>query len=477
MNGNDPFYVIDGVPYISQLPPSLSAPILQSPDGGTSFGGNPLSFISPSEIESISVLKDADATAIYGSLAGANGAILITTKKGKQGKSKLELTLSNGIGQVERRAKLMNTQQYITMRRKAFHNDGEIPDSITAPDLLSWDTARFTNWQDEIFGRSAKYMDIQGSVSGGTSNIQYLIGANFHKENTVFPGAFSDVKSSMHFHINSISANRKFNIGLSGNYLIDNNFLPASDLVSLAYTPPNAPNPLNSDDTFNWDDYAEPLQNPLASILRTYKSHTKNLLTNLRISYELLRGLKISSNFGYTTLQAEEVKMTPISSLTPFGSSRVGSSSFTNNTVESWIIEPQINYQTNLGRGKLEGFVGATFQKNETAGLIVDVSGYSSDALLDNITGGSIRSLRPMLSTIYKYNAGFARVNYNLSDKYIINLTARRDRSSRFGQNNKFHNFGSIGAAWIFSEEKAIVQTFRIFSYGKLRSSLWYYWK
>ena len=143
-NGNDPFYVIDGVPYSSELIPGT---------GLNPGGGNPLDFINPGDIESVSVLKDADATAIYGSRA-ANGAILDHHEKGESRKASwFNLNASQGIGQAPLRAKWLNTSQYLQMRNGAYSQDGLLPDPGSAPDLLVWDTTRYTNWQKTLVGK------------------------------------------------------------------------------------------------------------------------------------------------------------------------------------------------------------------------------------------------------------------------------------------------------------------------------------
>src|SRR5258708_35576268 len=140
-NGNDPLYVIDGVPYTSQLLPTINS--VQT--GGLTGSPSPFSFINPADIESISVLKDADATAIYGSRA-ANGAILITTKKGKAGEPKVDFNLQNGWGQVTRKLDLLNTPQYLQMRREALKNDGIASPSPTDYDINgAWDTPPYTD--------------------------------------------------------------------------------------------------------------------------------------------------------------------------------------------------------------------------------------------------------------------------------------------------------------------------------------------
>jgi TonB-dependent SusC/RagA subfamily outer membrane receptor len=180
-NRSDPLYVIDGVPYSSQLLRTIN-PILGSSgatdENGFSLFGNPLSYINPADIERIDILKDADATSIYGSRA-ANGAILITTKRGKFGQTKIDLNIQNGWGKVSRKLDLLNLSQYMEMRKEAYTNDGmPVPGNSTTPsndnyDLTVWDDKRFTDWQNELIGGTAKYTNAQLSVSGGSANTQF----------------------------------------------------------------------------------------------------------------------------------------------------------------------------------------------------------------------------------------------------------------------------------------------------------------
>jgi TonB-linked SusC/RagA family outer membrane protein len=468
---NDPLYIIDGVPYSSQHLPNLGSGVLQQSNSDYSIGaGNPLSIINPSDIESISVLKDADATAIYGS-RGANGVVLITTKRGRVAKTGIELNASTGLGKAPRNLKLLNTQQYIEARKEAFNNDSEPYDSTNAPDLLIWDSTKYTDWQKELIGRTANFTNFQASISGGSNNLQFLIKGNYYKETTVFPGNFDDKKGSVHFNINSTSQNQKFRTTLSGIYLVDNNNLPTTDFSSFVNTPPNAPDPYNPDGSLNWAQSSWPSGNPLSYAKDIYKVRTDNLVGNLKLSYQLAKGLEVSGNAGYTNMQVNEIFTNSIAANDPAWGIKTGGASFTNNNIRSWILEPQLNYDVTISQGKLVALFGGTFQNNVSNGQIIDVSGYTSDVLLQNIQAGPTRSIRPVTYGLYKYNAGFTRLNYSWRSKYILNLNGRRDGSSRFGQNNRFHNFGSVGLAWIFSEETFIKKALPFLSFGKVRSS------
>jgi TonB-linked SusC/RagA family outer membrane protein len=478
--GSDPLYVIDGVPYTSETLPTLSSILGLS---GTSAGGtipigsgNPLSFINPADIESIDVLKDADATAIYGSRAAA-GAILITTKKGKAGQTKVNISLQNGWGKVARKLNLLNTQQYLEMRHEALRNDNLTP-SATDYDINGvWDTTRYTDWQKELLGGTSKFQDVQASVSGGNSNVQYLIGGGYHKETTVFPGDFADQKGSMHFSINSISPNQRFKVQLSGNYLVDKNQLPTNDLTQQALRlAPDAPMLYNSDGSLNWallSNGNSSFNNPIGNYAYSkYQDKTNNLIANALVSYKIITGLELKASFGFTRLENDEIQTSPFAAIAPPNwpfSQRT--TQFGHGLINSWILEPQATYSHKFGKGQLQTLVGTTFQEQNSNLQQVTATGFNSDLVMEDIKSAS--SITPYATVIanYKYSALFGRVNYNWTDKYILNLTGRRDGSSRFGSENLFHNFWSMAGGWIFSSEKFMQSNLAFISFGKLRAS------
>jgi TonB-dependent starch-binding outer membrane protein SusC len=486
LKGNDPLYVIDGVPYVSQtLSTTLGGPLGSSGslviNGVEQYGGgNPLNYINPSDIESIEILKDADATSIYGS-RGANGAILISTKRGMAGKMKIDFNIQNGWGKVGRKLKLLNTRQYLDMRYEALKNDGmslgTLTPSNTNYDLTFWDTTRSTDWQEELIGGTAQYNNISTRLYGGNSGVQYSIGSTFHRETSVFPGDFEDKKGSISFSLNSNSSNQRFKIQLSGNYLYDDNKLPQIDRTSTAITlPPVAPGIFNSDGSLNWaqtNSGQSTWTNPLSSIVdKNYNNKTKNLISNAIVAYRILPSLEIKSSFGYNSLQINEYLGNPLISNRPEQrASSVRTAIYTNNVINSWIIEPQIKYECNVWDGRLTALLGATIQQNSSTGQRFQGNGYNSDQVLEDIKSATTVSVTSTVSNLYKYNALFARINYNLLNKYLINLTGRRDGSSRFGPESQFHDFISTGFAWVFSEENVVKRNLKFITYGKLRGS------
>jgi len=472
-NGNDPFYVIDGVPYYSQLHRTGIDDLLGS--SGNNAEGSPFSYINPADIESIDVLKDADATAIYGSRA-ANGAILITTKKGKAGAAKIDISFRQGVAKVTRKWDMMNTQQYLQMRREAFKNDGLTPNPNSDYDLLFWDTTRYTDWQKTLIGGAAQYTDVNGSISGGTNSVQYLVGGTYHWETTVFPGNFSDQKGAVHFNVSATNTDRRFRMDFSGIYMADINRLPdAGDLTRAAIlSEPDAPALYNKDGSLNWAQNASGTStwiNPISYTYLTYRNKTTNLVGNALLSYHILPGLEVRSSFGYTNTQTNDFAPSPLSAIRPERrSSSRNVASFGNRNQNSWIIEPMVTYKRNIGNGKLDLLAGSTIQQNYINGGYIVGIGYNSDEQLENLSSAASFIIGTSFVTQYKYAALFGRLNYNWLDKYIIDLTLRRDGSSRFGADNQFHNFWSVAGAWLFSQENWM-KNLHFLSFGKLRAS------
>lgn len=480
-NGNDPFFVIDGVPYISQMPTTTMLGGVNSPLG-SGPGQSPLSFINPSDIESIEVLKDADATAIYGSRA-ANGAILITTKKGKSGDAIVDVNYIQGWQSTPQLAE-MNTQQYLATRKEAFRNDGLIPSAnpsaispyVYAPDLMVWDTTRSTNWQKTLLRNAAFYTNLNASISGGTNYTQYLIGATYNDQGSVFPGDYADQKAALHFNVSAMSANQKFRVQLSGNYMADDNQLPSADLTNTAVIlPPDAPPIYNIDGTLNWAVNSlgnNTWTNPLQYLYEKYQNKTNNLIANSIVSYKILPGLEISSTFGYNRLETNEYAYYTQDAFAPaVRPTLILQANYSTNTISSLIIEPQVTYKRTIGKGILNLLLGATIQQSNSDGLSYSGVGYSSPTLLADIKSATSVTINSSLNSIYKYNALFSRLNYIWRDKYILDLTARRDGSSRFGINNLFHDFWSAGGAWIFSDESLVQNALSFLSFGKFKAS------
>ncbi len=464
-DANAPLYIIDGVPFASD-------PIGYS-QTSTTFptATSPLNSINLDNIESIEILKDADATSIYGS-RGANGVVLITTKKGKSGKTTFNFSASTGGGTVTKFLKLMNTVQYLEMRRQAFVNDGLSSYNAWDYDINgTWDKNRYTNWQKKLLGGTSLINNLQGSVSGGSETTQFLIGGSYHTESTVFPGDYLYKKGGVNLNINHQSQDNKFKITFSVGYNIQNNDQPAFDFTYDARSlPPNAPELFDTQGNLNWEDGT--WDNPLRNLNAEFKSNTKDLVANSVLSYELFSGLTLKSSFGYTSLGTLETRTAPSSVYNPaYNLTSEISSIYVNNTDRfSWIAEPQINWEKDFRSSKISVLLGSTFQNQTTQTLYQSGDGFSSNSLIYNLASSNFTAVLLDDKTQYKYQAFFGRLNYNLLQRYIVNITARRDGSSRFGSGNQFAAFGALGTAWLFSKEKFLENSSWI-SFGKLRAS------
>jgi len=458
-NGNLPLYIIDGVPFTSTPLTSVST------SGSNLSYGNPLSAINPSDILSIEVLKDADATAIYGS-RGANGVILITTRKGKEGKTSFDMNIYTGVGKITRKMPLLSTPQYIQLRKEAFRNEGITPPE-TAYDLVVWDTTRYTDWQKMLIGNTARTTNAQASLSGGNATTQFLMTGGFYKESSVFAGDFGYHKGSAHFSLSHASTNQKFKMQLSASYVIEKNELPSEDLSTTALLlAPNAPALFTNEGALNWENST--WTNPWASTLRRYIGKTNNLIANTTLSYQIIPGLFAKAGIGFTNVSTHEKTLYPIASMDP-AYLPTGYALWADNTIQTWIAEPQLDYNKRISEGVLNITVGSTIQENRRESRSLYASGYTSDALLPDIKAATSLKVEENGNTQYRYAAVFSRINYNWKGKYILNMTGRRDGSSRFAPNKQFSNFGALGAAWIFSEENWM--NWNVLSFGKIRTS------
>lgn len=477
-NGNDPLYVIDGVPVPSQMAQS-GLGIVLGESGTTGSKGNPLTFLDINSIESIDVLKDADATAIFGSRA-ANGAILITTKKPKVGRMSFQLNLQSGIGKVTRFLSMLDTRQYLDMRYEALKNDNISLNSLNQNgnyDLTVWDTTRYTDWQKELIGGTARFHLANVSVEAGTPNLQYRISSNYQKETTVFPGDWAFERGGLQISINSQSSNQKFTLQFSGSYQLANNQLPSTDLSRLSITmEPVAPAMYNSDGTINWAPNSSGIStftdNPAIFRHRFFENKTDNLIGSLSLSYSLRKNLSIRANMGYTLLRSTELTITPLIAVRPENRSnpQARSANYGDRNQTSWTFEPQLVYGAKFQNHRVDLLIGSTLTSSRTSAGSIAGYDHLSDALLTNRSAAS--SLVPLFQTMseYRYSGLFGRITYNYVDKYIVTTNIRRDGSSRFGDENKFKTFGSVACAWIFTQERIFANN-KWLSFGKLTIS------
>lgn len=464
IGGNEPLYIIDGVPYDSRSLSDSGISIETMPRANIS----PLNAINPANIESIEILKDADATAIYGS-RGANGVVLITTKKGKEGKTRFSISSSTGIANIARKLDLLNTEQYLAMRREAYSNDGITEYPENAYDVNgTWDQTRYTDWQEVLIGNTARTQNIQASISGGSAQTQFLLSGNYQKETTVFLGDYNYNRFNVNANINHSSLDNRFSLLFNVAYAIENNNLPKIDFSTQAtFLPPNAPALYDENGEVNWENST--WRNPIAAKESIYKNKTNTLLSNAVISYSPVKNIFAKINLGYGNTQLDELFTRPHTMVDPAYNLTSSSSSMSTNKsiLEHYIVEPQLEWKKSLDNFNIQFLLGATYQKNIKAQQGFNARGFPDDSFIENLQAATTVTVANQSETVYSYQSFFSRLNFAFRDRLFLNLTGRRDGSSRFGPGNKYGNFGAIGAAWLFSEEMDISWL----SLGKLRGS------
>ncbi len=478
---DQPYFIVDGVPFASQnanVSQLANLALAQSFSGGLSqsTGIGAFNDINPNDIESITILKDADATAIYGT-KGANGVVLITTKKGRAGKTIVDLNINSQFNEVARPIQLLNTQQYLQLRKEAFAQDGITPNNIPndysgayAPDLTIYDQNKYTNWQKVIQGNSTNNTDIHASISGGSANNTFLVSGGYTRSNYNYPGDFADQRYTLHSALTSTSANKKFSLQLITDYAYDQNNSAGFGGSQDVTLPPNAPDQIDGNGNLIWNYKGVPVYNNFyAGLKQTADLSTFNFNSSLSLNYEIIKGLKIGGTMGYSRNTGTEHSINPLSAQDPSPYDII-SAAFGNTSNQAINIEPQINYDKNIGKGILTALIGGTYQKTTTDAYQNEASGYSNDNFLNSINGASTQEPFDQQALI-KYAAFFGRLKYVYDQKYILEFSGRRDGSSNFGPGNQFGTFGSVGAGWIFSEEKAFKDALPVISYGKLSGS------
>jgi TonB-linked SusC/RagA family outer membrane protein len=473
----EPLYVIDGIPQTVLESGNLTANAHGVSQGftqnGSSYtqGQSPFFNINPRDIESIEVLKDADATAIYGSRA-ANGVILITTKKAQPGRTAFEVNVQQGIVMLSRAPEMMSLRDYLDMRYEALKNDGITPTEQNAPDLMLWDTTRSTNWIKELL-RTGKNTDVSASLSGGDQRTSFRLGAGYTQSAEINTRSGGNRRGTLHLNLRHTSLNQKLTIGIMAFYTASK-----VDVISDAdqgFTlPPNAP-PIYDEKTskLNYAGYnPDPLMNNFVfSYLLVPNVQKNNLLnSNLRIDYTLFKGLTLSGSFSFQNLHNTNDIFRPAAAFDPrlFSYSSAFFGETRNNNLA---FEPQLNYTRSISRGRLSVMVAGTMQKTRSTTSSVIGMMFPSDDQMESIALAQAKDISNTAFD-YKYAAISTRINYNWDQKYIVNLQARRDASSRFAPGSQYGNFGSIGATWIATEEEWLQKKLPSwFSFIKLRAS------
>jgi TonB-linked SusC/RagA family outer membrane protein len=466
-SGLIPLYILDGVPFngvpVDQQVGASATILGAQPNGST----DPLSNISPADIESITILKDADATAIYGS-RGANGVVLITTKRGRKGRSTLDVNYTTGLAQVVNQRDLLSSEEYLALRKQAFTNDNRTLTVALAPDLLLWDQNANTDYQDLLIGNTAKQHDLNASLSMGSDKSSLYVSTNYRQESTVLYGGRDYKKGGVNFRGTQTSADNRLKVDLGATLNLSTNDMLGSDFGGAAMSIP-ANYPLyDANGKLYW---ISNFTNPIATSNQKVLNKSSNINLNGTISYQITDELSFRTGLGYTTISQTINALAPASTLSPLSTTPISSGIYSQNEGKVFIAEPQLDYKRTIWKGKLSATLGGAWQQSKNnQPYFINANTFASESLMDSYTNAANFTIVRSLNSEYRYISGFGRLNYTLMDRYIVNAVLRRDGSSRFGPGKKYGNFGSVGLGWVFSDEN-FMKNQHIISFGKLRTS------
>ncbi|WP_036156632.1 SusC/RagA family TonB-linked outer membrane protein [Maribacter forsetii] len=423
------------------------------------------------DIESMEVLKDASATAIYGS-RGSNGVILVTTKKGRSGKISIEANTTYAIQNISNRLDLLNANEFADYQNQIRANNG-----VTTP--YSQGPAN-TDWQDLIY-RSGSTSNNQVSVSGGSDKINFYASTNYFKQEGIITGSDFERLTFLSNIDAQVTDKLKLGMNLFGSRGVKNGSATQSngsvsaggdDVITLAlrYAPDQAV--FNEDGSYTFGNtVGDPVDNPFAvATERIDETTTDNFRANFYANYEILKGLTFKSTFGLSTENQTRGIYLP-SLLTQTAGGESGRAIVDIDKETSVLSENYLTYTTELGKGNLTLLGGYSYQKTVAENFFSEATGFISDGFSFYGLGSATNILQPDSSrSEIEIQSQFGRLNYDWDDKYLLTATLRRDGASNFAANEKYALFPSAALGWKVSNEK-FLQDSKAISNLKLRAS------
>ena len=460
--GREPLYVLDGMPLINVNESSNGAPM------------NPLLTLSPSEIESINILKDASSAAIYGA-RGANGVVLITTKKGVAGKPVVSLNMSTGISSPTNVIELLNTAEYKELFTEAAINTLGPEDGTAEIEGLFDYLANGTDWRNnevdtdwnDIIFRDGQQSDVDLAVSGGDLKTQYYFGGAWNTTKGILVGNDLDrISARMNIkHQLSQKIAAGMNIGVSGAKIerVDNDNSFTSPVEAIAQSPLSPV--YNDDGTPNANTlYPNFL---LEDLYANYTTKLRRITGKVFAEYKFIEHFRFNTDFGYDNSHQTEDQYR--GTLTPFMSTN-GYAYNSNVTSENYIWSNYFTYENELSRSAfLTVVAGQEFNNSNRVFATVTGTQFPSDDF-QSISSAAEITAGTGANTTYNFLSYFARAALNLHDKYYLKASIRRDGSSRFGSNERYGFFPAFSVGWIVSEE-SFLKNNRTLSFLKVRGS------
>jgi len=453
---NDPLYVVDGVPIFSG---DLTVNAL----GGQRQSA--LATLNPQDIASIEVLKDASAAAIYGSRA-ANGVVIITTKRGQSGATRINFNAWTGWGTATNTPETITAEEWVAIKNEARVNDGLAPASNAT---LGWDGVTNTNWIKEVF-RTARTNEYQLNVSGGDAKTTYYASGSYREEEGTMLGSkysrFTGRLNLDHKASSFFSFGAGLTAGADENHRIfnDNNIW---GIYSASILTPPTKRIRNEEGEFV-DALPSFNTNPVRDALNARNlNKTLKLIGSAYVNFELLKGLNFRTDISYDMNTITEDQHYPSSH--PNGRPS-GSGTFSFRNIGSLNIEPTLRYSKVIAANhNLSAVLGSTLLQTREFRSTVTGNNFARESLTYLVSAATITA-GSSFRTDYALASFFARANYAFKEKYVASATIRRDGSSRFGPNNKYATFYAVSAGWNFADE-SFMDGLGWLDLGKLRAS------
>ncbi|MBN2805961.1 MAG: TonB-dependent receptor [Prolixibacteraceae bacterium] len=445
-SGQQPLYVIDGIPL------DMSA---TSPDGisASGMGGapatNPLNFLNPSDIESMDILKDASATAIYGS-RGANGVVLITTKKGKEGTSNIEYASYVSLSTLPRKLDVLDPGEWLRYRvdslKIPLNNENHYGDS--------------TDWQDQIF-RTGITQSHSLSLSGGTSNNAYRMSFNYlDQEGIIKKSSMTKYVTRMNLTQYAFNKRLKLEANLTASQVLENRVPVGAtgfegDLLLNALKG-NPTWPVYFDDGKPFQTISSEERNPIAMLDYTDDlTRTTRILAGGSALLNIVKGLSYKMNFGMD--YNNSIRKISQSQELSYLRAEKGRAQINTREMLNYVVEHVVNFDKSFGDHSINALLGYSYQNVNRSGFNQTAGYFTTDKIpyIYQMQQGdpAYRQVSSWANTPEELQSFFGRVNYNLKEKYLVTATLRRDGSSKFGVDNKYGNFPSLAAGWRITEE------------------------
>ncbi|WP_345232529.1 SusC/RagA family TonB-linked outer membrane protein [Olivibacter ginsenosidimutans] len=461
---NEPLWIVDGIRVFTgdrtNMIPGMSTSI------------SPLSYLNPDDIESITVLKDATMASLYGA-DGANGVILITTKKGRKGDPKLGVSVRYGLAKINEgtRFKVLDADQYLALAKEAYLNVPGNNDLTYFPyqDLPNnpYSTTS-TQWDDVYYG-TGTYLQNNLNVSGGTDKVDYYISGEYFKNQSTIKGN-DQQRFSLRANLDmSLAKKLKMTLTMGASYNVNQLFNPGNDYYELL----PIMSPYNTDGSYRlWYDIVEKTQDEDGNFVPSVHSYKffnsvaerdQNddmqrafaSVNNLILQYDVLEGLKLTSQVGadFQSLHGDVYHArTNWSGMDIYTGNPLGEAERRHANFLIWSAIERLNFNRHFGKHAVGGVAGMEISSQDNKSLAAYGSGFANDHIKE-VSYAAVRDNATSSSSRVRRSSFFAQANYNYDSRYYLALNWRSDGNSDFGADTRWGNFWSAGASWNMHNE------------------------